>query len=62
LGGILIEAAKGATRQAGYRRLWLITINDNLEVLCFYQKQGFVLVAVHRNAMERARQFKPTKA
>jgi hypothetical protein len=27
--------------------------------LRFYQKRGFVLVAVHRNALERSRQIKP---
>ena len=35
------------------------TTNDNLNALRFYQKRGFVLVAVHRNAMEQARKLKP---
>jgi ribosomal protein S18 acetylase RimI-like enzyme len=59
VGTALIEAARGVAQEAACRRLWLITTNDNLEALRFYQKRGFVLVAVHRNALERSRQIKP---
>lgn len=41
-------------------RLWLITTNDNLAAIGYYQKRGFSLVAVHRNALEEARKIKPT--
>jgi hypothetical protein len=37
----------------------LVTTNDNLNALRFYQKRGFVLVAVHRNALEVSRKLKP---
>jgi hypothetical protein len=43
----------------GCTRLWLITTNDNLHALRFYQKRGFMLVAVHRNAVEQSRKLKP---
>jgi ribosomal protein S18 acetylase RimI-like enzyme len=33
--------------------------NDNLHALRFYQKRGFVLVALHRNALEASRKLKP---
>jgi len=59
VGTALIEAVREAARAAGCRRLWLVTTNDNLEALRFYQKRGFVLVAVHRNAAEAARRLKP---
>lgn len=55
----LLEAVKKVAYQARCKRLWLITTNDNLTALRFYQKRGFVLVAVHRNAVDRARQEKP---
>jgi RimJ/RimL family protein N-acetyltransferase len=55
----LIEAVKNTARAAKCKRLWLITTNDNLNALRFYQKRGFVLVAVHRNALEISRQLKP---
>ena len=58
-GTALIEAAKQVARQAGCRRLWLITTNDNTHALRFYQKRGFALVAVHRNAVAEARKIKP---
>lgn len=60
VGTALIEAAQDAACQAGCTRLWLVTTNDNLHALRFYQKRGFVLVAVHRNAVDAARTLKPT--
>jgi ribosomal protein S18 acetylase RimI-like enzyme len=59
VGSALIEAVKVAAIAAACRRLWLITTNDNVHALRFYQKRGFVLVAVHRNALERSRELKP---
>jgi GNAT superfamily N-acetyltransferase len=59
VGAMLIESVKQAAQQARCNRLWLITTNDNLHALRFYQKRGFVLVAVHRNALELSRKIKP---
>jgi ribosomal protein S18 acetylase RimI-like enzyme len=59
IGTALIEAVKEAAQQQGCKRLWLITTNDNLHALGFYQKRGFELVAVHRNAVEAVRRVKP---
>jgi ribosomal protein S18 acetylase RimI-like enzyme len=59
IGTALIEAAKVAARQAGCRRLWLITTNDNTHALRFYQKRGFVFVALHRDAVAASRALKP---
>jgi len=59
IGSALIEAVKAAASQMGCIRIWLITTNDNLNALRFYQKRGFELVAVHRDAIERSRQIKP---
>lgn len=59
VGSALIEAVKGAARQAGCQRLWLITTNDNTAALRFYQRRGFVLAAVHADAVARSRQVKP---
>ncbi len=59
VGRALIAAVRQVAQAAGCRRLWLITTNDNMEALRFYQKQGFILVAVHRNALELSRQLKP---
>ncbi len=59
IGTAFIEAVKQVARQAGCARLWLITTNDNLNALRFYQKRGFVLVAVRPNALEASRKIKP---
>jgi len=59
-GTILIEAVKQAALKAGCSRLWLITTNDNLHALGFYQKRGFHLVAVRPNALAESRKIKPS--
>jgi predicted acetyltransferase len=59
VGTALIEAVRHMAIKSGCKRLWLITTNDNINALLFYQKRGFVLVAVHRNALELSRKLKP---
>lgn len=59
IGTALINAVKAEARKRGCRRLWLITTNDNLDAVHFYQKRGFHLVAVHRDALEETRRLKP---
>jgi GNAT superfamily N-acetyltransferase len=60
IGTALLAAAVGAARAAGCRRLWLITSNDNLDALRFYQRRGLRLAAVHRDGLVRARALKPS--
>ncbi|MBI5651011.1 MAG: GNAT family N-acetyltransferase [Chloroflexi bacterium] len=60
VGTKLIRAVKDFARRAGCRRVWAITTNDNLSALRFYQKRGFALVAIYRNAVEQSRKLKPT--
>jgi len=59
LGRTLIEYAKKFARKHSSTRLWLITSNDNVAALAFYQKVGFRIVAVHRDAISQARALKP---
>ena len=58
IGTALIEAVECAAIASGCRRLWLITTNDNLHALGFYQKRGFRLVALRPGAVDRARKLK----
>lgn len=61
VGTALLGAVETAAREAGARRLWLITTNDNTGALRFYQRCGFDLVALHREAVTRARaELKPS--
>jgi GNAT superfamily N-acetyltransferase len=58
IGTALMEAVQKVALDFRCKRLWLITTNDNLNSLRFYQKRGFVMVAIHRNAIEKSRQLK----
>jgi ribosomal protein S18 acetylase RimI-like enzyme len=59
VGTILIDAVKQIALEAGCSHLWLITTNDNLHALGFYQKRGFRLVAIRPNAITEYRKIKP---
>jgi len=59
IGSALLQHAVGHARALGLRRAWLMTTNDNIEALKFYQKRGMVLCALHVNAMEENRRVKP---
>jgi ribosomal protein S18 acetylase RimI-like enzyme len=58
-GTALIEAVVDMAGAAGCRRLWLITTNDNLRALRFYQKRGFHLTRLYPDAVTAARRIKP---
>ena len=59
IGTSLLNAAIEEARNRGLERIMLITTNDNLPALRFYQKRGFDLVRIHRNMVEQARKIKP---
>lgn len=56
VGSALLEEVERVAATAGCRRLWLITTNDNLDALRFYQRRGFRIVAVHPGAVDRNRE------
>ncbi|MFH1277434.1 MAG: NAD-dependent DNA ligase LigA [Candidatus Eisenbacteria bacterium] len=58
-GGALLRGAIERARAEGCRRLWLITTNDNLSAIRFYQKRGLLLRAVYPDALEESRRIKP---
>jgi ribosomal protein S18 acetylase RimI-like enzyme len=60
VGSRLLAAAADLARSSDLRRLWLITTNDNLDALRFYQRRGLRIVAVHRGGVDAARQLKPS--
>ncbi len=59
IGGVLMEAVIAEARAQNCRRVWLLTTNDNLAGLKFYQKRGFRLVALYPGAVDAARTLKP---
>ncbi len=60
VGTALLEAVRKAAQAEGCRRLWLITTNDNLDALRFYQRRGFRLVALRPGAVSESRRLKPS--
>lgn len=59
IGSRLLEQAIETARVRGCKRLFLITSNDNLNALGFYQKRGLELVAIYRGAINETRKSKP---
>jgi len=60
VGSALLEAVRAAARAAGCSRLWLVTTNDNLRALRFYQRRGFALTALRPGALAESRRLKPS--
>jgi ribosomal protein S18 acetylase RimI-like enzyme len=60
IGTLLIDKAIQEARANGCRRLFLITTNDNLHALRFYQKRGFEIVTIYRGAVNESRKRKPS--
>ena len=54
-GTALIDAVRRLAVGAGCRRLWLVTTNDNVDALRFYQRRGFHLRALRPGAVAAAR-------
>ncbi len=59
IGSQLVEAVIKEARMKDCHRLHLVTTNDNINALAFYQKRGFRLAALRPNAVEASRKLKP---
>jgi hypothetical protein len=55
VGTAMLAALRARAAAEGWRRIWLITTNDNVDALRFYQRRGFRLVAVHAGAVDASR-------
>jgi ribosomal protein S18 acetylase RimI-like enzyme len=60
VGRLLLERCVEDARAHGCRRVWLITTNDNVGALAFYQRLGMDLCALHRHGVTRSRALKPS--
>jgi N-acetylglutamate synthase-like GNAT family acetyltransferase len=58
-GRALFEATLESARAQRISRLWLITTNDNVNAIGFYQKVGMRMIAIHLDAVTDARKLKP---
>lgn len=59
IGSALLAAVANAAWRQGCRTLSVVTTNDNVRALGFYQHRGFVLTALRKGAIEKSRRLKP---
>jgi len=56
----LMQAAIEEARKNKMKAVRMVTTNDNIDALRFYQKAGFTLRKLHRNAVGKSRELKPS--
>jgi GNAT superfamily N-acetyltransferase len=54
-GTALVAAVRDAAGHAGCTRLWVVTTNDNVDALRFYQRRGFRLTGLRPGAVDEGR-------
>lgn len=59
IGTALVKRVRGLAKKEKIKRLWLVTTNDNLDGLRFYQKRGFILKRIYPNSLAAYRKLKP---
>ncbi len=59
IGTQLLTAVEAIAQASDCSRLWLVTTNDNVDALRFYEKRGYNVKQVHRNAIAKSRMLKP---
>jgi ribosomal protein S18 acetylase RimI-like enzyme len=59
VGTALLEEAEKLAKKNKCKRIWLITTNDNVDALRFYQKRNYEIKSIHRYAIEESRKIKP---
>ena len=60
IGSKLIDQAIEEARTRNCKRFFLITTNDNLNALGFYQRRGFEIANIYRGAIHESRKIKPS--
>ena len=60
VGTALLDAAAEVASGSGLGRVWLITTNDNVDGLRFYQRRGMRIVGMNPGAIDEARTLKPS--
>lgn len=60
IGTALLNKVISLAKRKNLKRIWLITTNDNLNALGFWQKRNFCLVKIYPSAVDRiSRKIKP---
>ena len=59
IGSVLLKEVEKFAMDNNCKKMRLITTNDNMKALQFYQKRGYCLTRLYPNAMEEVRKIKP---
>lgn len=59
IGTALLNAVIDKAKELRCTKIVLITTNDNINALRFYQKRGFDMTCLYHNAVDRSRKIKP---
>jgi ribosomal protein S18 acetylase RimI-like enzyme len=59
IGSMLIEVVEDIARQNQCQKMRVVTTNDNLQALGFYQRRGYHLAALFPNQLKISRRLKP---
>ena len=59
IGTEITEKIKEIAKTKNCKRIWLITSNDNIDAIKFYQRKGFNIANFYKNAMDESRRLKP---
>ena len=57
IGTKIIEKIINIAKENKCKRIWLITTNDNINAIKFWQKRGFCIVNIHINAIVESRKI-----
>jgi len=56
VGTALVDAVRTRALDAGCELLWVVTTNDNVDALRFYQRRGFRLARLRTGAVDESRE------
>lgn len=59
MGTGLVKKVISIAEESNCKKIVLVTTNDNINALRFYQKRGFDMAHLYRNAVEDSRKMKP---
>lgn len=59
IGTSLIQHIIAIARQKQCKRIIVVTTNDNIDAIRFYQKRGFDMARLYHNALDVSRKLKP---
>lgn len=60
IGSSLVEDVIASAKKHKCKKIIVVTTNDNIGAIRFYQKRGFEIARLYRNSLNKARELKPS--